>query len=62
MGPEDLDDWDFYRVVVNTEGQYSLWRDDLMNPQGWQDAGFRGSKEECVAYIKKMFNKPQPPG
>lgn len=33
-----------------------------MNPQGWQDAGFRGSKEECVAYIKKMFNKPQPPG
>ena len=61
MGPEDLE-WQFYKVVVNAEEQYAIWRDDRENALGWRDVGIRGTKEECLAYIKKVYNDRQPPG
>jgi MbtH protein len=61
MGPEDLE-WQFYRVVVNAEEHYSIWRDDRENPLGWRNAGFSGTREECLAYIKQVWNDRQPPG
>jgi MbtH protein len=60
MSPEELE-WDFYRVVVNAEGQYSIWRDDRENPIGWQNVGVSGTRDECLAYIKQVWKDPQPP-
>lgn len=60
MTPDEAD-WDFYRVVVNAERQYAIWRDDRPNPRGWEDAGFSGTKEKCLAYVKKMYQDQQPP-
>jgi MbtH protein len=44
-----------YRVVVNGEEQYSIWFADRENPLGWRDAGFAGSKSECLAYIETVW-------
>jgi MbtH protein len=49
-----------YKVVINAEKQYSLWPAERENPLGWQDAGKRGSKEECLAYIKQEWIDMRP--
>lgn len=40
-----------FLVVVNDEGQYSIWPQGREIPAGWRDAGFAGSKADCVAHI-----------
>ncbi|HEU5089199.1 MAG TPA: MbtH family protein [Roseiflexaceae bacterium] len=47
-----------YIVVVNGEGQFSLWPAERELPAGWNEAGFSGSKPECLAYIKKKWTEP----
>jgi MbtH protein len=49
-----------YKVVVNQEEQYSIWLADRENPLGWQDAGKRGLKSECLAYIKEVWTDMRP--
>jgi MbtH protein len=49
-----------YRVVVNGEGQYSLWPEDRDLPLGWNDAGKTGLKEECLAYIDEVWTDMTP--
>ena len=49
-----------YRVVVNDEGQYSIWAVDRPNPAGWRDAPKSGSKSECLAYIKEVWTDMRP--
>jgi len=49
-----------HRVVVNHEEQYSLWPVHKPNAPGWVDAGFAGSKEECLAYICKHWTDLRP--
>lgn len=56
----ETDDATIYRVVVNHEGQYSLWPADRENPLGWQDAGKSGTKAECLAYIKEIWTDMRP--
>jgi len=48
------------KVVVNHEGQYSIWPAARGNPLGWNDAGFTGSKEECLAHIQKVWTDMTP--
>ncbi len=43
-----------YRVVVNHEQQYSIWRADLALPPGWTAAGPAGSRTACLAHIEQM--------
>ena len=53
--------WDRkYRVVINHEEQYSIWFDDRRTPNGWEDAGFEGSKLECLAYIEEVWTDMRP--
>lgn len=47
---------DMIKVVVNYEGQYSIWPADRENPLGWRDVGKRGTKKECLAYIKDVWS------
>jgi len=49
-----------FKVLVSADAQFSLWPADRLHEAGWSEAGKRGSKEECVDYIKKMwFARPR---
>jgi MbtH protein len=40
-------------VVRSIRGDYSLWPDDgRALPPGWDQVGFKGSREECLVYIE----------
>jgi MbtH protein len=58
---EDRDDRT-YKVVVNGEGQYSIWDESRESPAGWRDAGKAGSKEECLAYVEEVWTDLTPLG
>jgi MbtH protein len=49
-----------YRVVVNHEGQYSIWFADQPIPAGWTDAGKGGTKEECLAFVEEVWTDMRP--
>jgi MbtH protein len=49
-----------YKVVINDEEQYSIWFADRELPAGWQAAGQEGLKEECLAYIEKVWTDMRP--
>jgi len=56
----DAEDTTVYRVVVNHEEQYSIWPTYKEIPLGWKDAGFSGTKEQCLAYIKEVWTDMRP--
>lgn len=41
-----------YLVLVNDEGQYSLWPAIIKVPGGWNIVYGESTREECVDYIK----------
>jgi MbtH protein len=49
-----------FKVVVNHEGQYSLWPDGRDNPAGWLDEGTRGSKAQCLDRIGRVWVDMRP--
>lgn len=56
----DTEDTTIYKVVMNHEEQYSIWPDYKGIPQGWTDVGRRGSKSECLAFIKEVWTDMRP--
>jgi MbtH protein len=60
MNEDEREDRTIYKVVVNSEEQYSIWPADRENALGWNDAGVQGSKEECLAYIKEVWEDMRP--
>ena len=60
MSPDDKDDKQVYKVVVNHEQQYSMWPADRENPSGWEDAGKTGSKAECLEHIGQVWTDMRP--
>jgi MbtH protein len=57
---DEEQDTTVYRVVVNHEEQYSIWRADRDLPLGWRDVGRSGSKRECLDYINKVWTDMRP--
>ena len=49
-----------FRVVVNHEEQYSIWRLDREIPLGWRDAGTQGTKDQCLAHIEEVWTDMRP--
>jgi MbtH protein len=49
-----------YKVVINIEGQYSIWPDEREIPLGWEYAGVKGTKEDCLAYIEAVWTEMYP--
>jgi MbtH protein len=47
-------------AVVNDEGQYSLWPADRAPPAGWTEAGGRGPKADCLAFIEQAWTDMRP--
>jgi len=57
---EEREDNTIYKVVVNSEEQYSIWPADRENPLGWNDAGKSGTKAECLQYIEAVWTDMRP--
>jgi len=57
---DDFEDGTIYKVVINSEEQYSIWPANRENPLGWKDAGKTGTKAECLAYIKEVWTDMRP--
>ncbi|MDR3637905.1 MAG: MbtH family NRPS accessory protein [Isosphaeraceae bacterium] len=49
-----------YKVVINGEGQYSLWPAERENPAGWTNAGKSGPKDECLAFVEEVWTDMRP--
>nr|AEL88630.1 MbtH-like protein [Streptomyces viridochromogenes] len=49
-----------YRVVVNTEEQYSVWFQERPLPLGWSETGTTGTREECLAHIAEVWTDLTP--
>jgi MbtH protein len=60
MREDDEEDRRTYIAVVNHEEQYSIWLADKELPLGWRDAGKRGTKAECLAYIEEVWTDMRP--
>jgi MbtH protein len=60
MQRDEHEDSRQYKVVINHEEQYSIWPVERENPAGWQDAGKRGTKQECLDHIKEVWTDMRP--
>jgi len=49
-----------YSVVVNHEGQYSLWLTFRARPQGWTFVGPKGGRDECLDWIEAHWTDMRP--
>jgi len=49
-----------YSVLVNDEGQHSLWPDFVDVPAGWTVAHGSGPRQECLDYIETNSTDMRP--
>ena len=49
-----------YLIVVNHEGQYSLWPTFRALPQGWAAVGPTAGREECFDWIEAHWTDMRP--
>lgn len=49
-----------FQVVVNDEGQYSVWFADRQPPSGWTAEGHTGTKAECLEHIAEVWTDMRP--
>ncbi|MGV9311947.1 MbtH family protein [Streptomyces sp. NPDC003691] len=49
-----------YDVVCNDEEQYSIWEAERDLPIGWHRKGTRGTREECLAHIDRIWSDIRP--
>jgi uncharacterized protein YbdZ (MbtH family) len=51
-----------WRVVVNSEEQYSIWPADREPPSGWQPDGVEGTRDACLDHIATVWTDMRPKG
>jgi MbtH protein len=49
-----------YMVVVNHEEQYSIWPARREIPAGWKQVGKKGTKQDCLNWIKQNWTDMRP--
>jgi MbtH protein len=49
-----------YLVLVNEEGQFSLWPAFIDIPLGWSATGPRGERTVCLAWIDEHWTDMRP--
>jgi MbtH protein len=49
-----------YKILVNDEGQYSIWPEMKASPLGWKETGPAGSKEEVLEWVKANWTDMRP--
>jgi MbtH protein len=53
-------DGDIFKVLVNDEGQYSLWPGAQPAPDGWMEACPPAPKAEALAYVEAHWTDMRP--
>lgn len=53
-------DGDEFMVLVNGEGQHSIWPSAVQVPAGWTQIGPVGPKAECLAFIEANWTDMRP--
>ncbi|QIQ01045.1 MbtH family protein [Streptomyces liangshanensis] len=56
------DESERFVVLVNAEGQYSLWPARLDIPGGWRAEGPEQSRQECLDLIEGAWSDMRPAG
>ncbi|MEU6299668.1 MbtH family protein [Streptomyces erythrochromogenes] len=59
MNPFDNEDTD-YAVLVNDEGQYSLWPRWKAVPAGWSVSLERAGRQECLDHVDARWTDMRP--
>lgn len=49
-----------YRVLVNDEGQHSLWPSFAEIPDGWQVAHEEDTRQACLEYVETHWTDMRP--
>ncbi|MFF7591549.1 MbtH family protein [Kitasatospora purpeofusca] len=49
-----------YRVLVNAEGQHSLWPAFADVPEGWDQVFGEAGRQECLDYIEREWTDMRP--
>ncbi|GGK87498.1 protein MbtH [Sphaerisporangium melleum] len=49
-----------YSVLVNDEGQHSLWPDFAEVPAGWTPVHGPAARQECLSYIEANWTDLRP--
>jgi uncharacterized protein YbdZ (MbtH family) len=57
--PFESDEID-YRVLVNPEGQHSLWPAFREIPAGWSAVGPTGRRQDCLNWIEVHWTDMRP--
>jgi MbtH protein len=57
---DDTDDTRLYTVLMNDEGQYSLWLKERVVPRGWTTVKMEGTKSECAKYVDEVWTDMRP--
>ncbi|MGW5722495.1 MbtH family protein [Amycolatopsis sp. NPDC003865] len=55
-----MDENTTYQVLLNDEGQYSLWPADKEVPAGWHPDGTRGTRQECMDHVDEVWTDMRP--
>ena len=49
-----------YKILVNDEGQHSLWPSFRDVPSGWSTIGPTGKRKDCLAWIDANWTDMRP--
>jgi MbtH protein len=49
-----------YLVLVNDEGQHSLWPVFIDAPEGWESVFGKAGRQECLDYIENSWTDMRP--
>ena len=49
-----------YLVLVNDEGQYSLWPAGIAVPDGWVTVHDADSRSSCLEYVEEQWTDMRP--
>jgi MbtH protein len=49
-----------FRVLVNDEGQHSLWPSFADTPAGWTVAKEEDSRQACLSYVEENWTDIRP--
>jgi MbtH protein len=57
--PFDDEEGEFL-VLVNDEGQHSLWPVQFDIPEGWSQTGPRGARQACLQWVDENWTDIRP--
>lgn len=49
-----------FQILVNDEGQHSLWPSFREIPSGWSETGPKGTRRECLEWIDAHWTDMRP--